>query len=166
MKKILTLVCSLMLGMGLTQAQVSQGQTAVGANLLYGSWNESLGAGIRFQYGIIDRLRAEVGVNHYFGRKHRSCWDVNLNAHYLLNVSNERFYFYPLAGINYTMTNDKRPTQDHPKGKGESNHIGINVGAGLEFEINEHFGANLEYRHTIIRKVDQGVVGLGVNYKF
>ena len=44
--------------------------------------------------------------------------------------------------------------------------MGLNVGAGVEYELNEHFGVNLEYRHTIIRKVDQGVIGLGVNYKF
>ena len=50
--------------------------------------------------------------------------------------------------------------------KGEENHVGLNVGAGMEYEINDHFGVNLEYRHTIIRKVDQGVIGLGINYKF
>ena len=166
MKKILTLVCAMMLGLGFAQAQVSQGETAAGVNLLFGSWNESLGIGARFQYGILDQLRTEVSVNHYFARKHRSCWDINLNAHYLLNVSNHQFYFYPLAGINYTMTNDKKKPDEYPNGKGESNHIGLNVGAGFEYELNDHFGVNLEYRHTIVRKVDQGVIGLGVNYKF
>ena len=48
----------------------------------------------------------------------------------------------------------------------ESNHVGLNLGAGLEYEISERWGVNLEYRHTIIRKVDQGVVGIGLNYKF
>ena len=55
MKKILTLVCAMVLGLGFAQGQVHQGQTAVGANLVYGSEIESLGLGARFQYGILDQ---------------------------------------------------------------------------------------------------------------
>ncbi len=159
MKKILTLVCAMMLGLGIGQAQVHQGQTAVGANLVYGSEIENLGLGARFQYGILDALRAEVGFNYFFEKHHTTWWDVNINAHYLLNLRNEQLYIYPLAGLNYTMKNDKIE-------KDEDNHIGLNLGAGIEYELTDHFGINLEYRHTIVRKVDQGVFGLGVNYKF
>ena len=167
MKKILTLVCTLLLGIGVGQAQVAQGETAVGVNLVYGSEIESLGTGARFQYGILDQLRAEVGFNYFFEHNHLSWWDVNLNAHYLLNLWNNQLYFYPLAGLNYSMTKLSSRTVDGVKvPSDEENHIGINVGAGVEYEINPHFGVNLEYRHTIIRKVDQGVIGLGVNYTF
>ncbi len=162
MKKILTIACALMLGMGIAQAQVHQGQTAVGANLVYGSEIESMGVGARFQYGVTDQLRAEVGFNYFFEHDHMSWWDVNLNAHYLVGLKNDQLYFYPLAGINYTMVDFKGELNE----KGEENHVGLNVGAGMEYEINDHFGVNLEYRHTIIRKVDQGVIGLGINYKF
>jgi len=162
MKKIFTLVCLMMLGMGVAQAQVHQGNTAVGANLVYGSEIESLGIGARFQYGILDQLRAEVGFNYFFEHNHMSWWDVNINAHYLVGLKSDRFYIYPLAGLNYTMVNYKGEKDP----KGEENHVGLNLGAGLEYEINDHFGVNLEYRHTIVRKVDQGVIGLGVNYKF
>lgn len=160
MKKILAIICTMMLGMGFAQAQVHQGETAAGVNLVYGSEIESLGLGARFQYGILDQLRAEVGFNGFFEHNHTSWWDVNINAHYLLGLWNEQLYFYPLAGLNYTMTKVKIDGSD------EENHIGMNVGAGVEYELNEHFGVNLEYRHTIIRKVDQGVIGLGINYKF
>ena len=162
MKKILTSVCALMLGMGLGQAQVHQGETAAGVNLLYGSEIESLGIGAKFQYGILDQLRAEVGFNYFFEHDHTTWWDVNLNAHYLLGLWNQQLYFYPLAGLNYTMTKVKVPGF----GSDEENHVGLNVGAGVEYDFNEHFGAILEYRHTIIRKVDQGVIGIGLNYKF
>lgn len=160
MKKILTIACALMLGMGFAQAQVHQGETAVGANLVYGSEIESVGLGARFQYGVTDQLRAEVGFNGFFEHDHMSWWDVNLNAHYLVALKSDQLYIYPLAGVNYTMVDFKH------EAKGEENHIGLNVGAGVEYEINDHWGLNLEYRHTIIRKVDQGVIGLGINYKF
>ena len=162
MRKILTIACMLMLGMGIAQAQVHQGETAVGANLVYGSEIESMGLGARFQYGVTDQLRAEVGLNYFFEHNHLSGWDVNINAHYLVGLMNDQLYIYPLAGVNYTMV-DYKGEQDM---KGEENHIGLNVGAGIEYELSERFGVNLEYRHTIIRKVDQGVIGLGLNYKF
>ena len=162
MKKILTLVCAFVLGIGAMQAQVHQGETAVGANLLYGSEIENLGVGARFQYGVLDQLRAEVGINYFFEKNHMSWWDVNINAHYLVGLWNEQLYIYPLAGLNYTMVDFKGDLNP----KGEENHIGLNLGAGIEYELNEHFGVNFEYRHTIIRKVDQGVFGLGINYKF
>jgi len=161
MKKILTLVCLLMLGVGIGKAQVHQGQSAAGIQMLYGTEIDNLGLGIRYQYGILDQLRAEVGFNYFFERKHRQWLDVNLNAHYLLGVWNQQLFLYPLAGLNYSMTKYKGDGQSD-----EENHVGLNVGAGAEFEINEHFGVNLEYRHTIIRKVDQGVFGIGLNYKF
>ncbi len=158
MKKIFTMICVLMLGIGAAQAQANQGETAAGVNLVYGS-DSHLGLGARFQYGVIDHLRGEVGFNFFFEQDHTTWWDVNVNAHYLVNLRNEQFFFYPLAGLNYTMKNDKRV-------EGEDNHVGLNLGAGLEYEISERWGVNLEYRHTIIRKVDQGVVGIGLNYKF
>lgn len=161
MKKILTLVCAMMLGMGFVQAQVHQGETAVGANLVYGTEIENLGVGARFQYGILDQLRAEVGLNYFFEKNHVTWWDVNLNAHYLVGLWNEQLYIYPLAGLNYTMTKLKVDGVSD-----EENHVGLNLGAGIEYELNEHFGVNFEYRHTIVRKVDQGVFGLGINYKF
>ena len=171
MKKILTLICALVLGMGVSQAQVHEAQTAVGANLVYGTEIKSPGVGARFQYGILDQLRTEVGFNYFFEHKHNSCWDVNINAHYLLNVWNQKLYIYPLVGINYTMMKYGRHTEiidgtSVEIGSDEDNHIGFNVGLGVEYELTEHIGVNLEYRHTIIRSVDQGVIGAGINYKF
>ena len=92
MKKIFTLVCVLMLGMGFAQAQVHQGETAVGVNLLYGSEIESMGVGARFQYGVLDKLRGEVGFNYFFEKDHVTWWDVNLNAHYLFGLWNDQLF--------------------------------------------------------------------------
>lgn len=167
MKKILTLVCALVLGMGVSQAQVREAQTAVGANLVYGTEIESLGVGARFQYGVLDQLRTEVGFNHFFEHNHTSCWDVNINAHYLLGVWEQKVYLYPIVGINYTMMKFGKHLEDNVEvPSDEENHIGLNVGLGAEYELTDHIGVTLEYRHTIVRKVDQGVIGLGLNYKF
>ena len=175
MKKFLSVVCLFMLGVGVGSAQVHDGETAVGANLVYGSEIESMGVGARFQYGMLDQLRVEVGFNYFFEHNHTTWWDTNVNAHWLINVLNDHFYVYPIAGLNYTMAKyetaeryeiENGETVKIPAGSYEENHIGLNVGVGAEYELNEHWGVNLEYRHTIMRKVDQGIIGLGVNYKF
>lgn len=192
MKKFLVIACALIMGMSIGQAQVRQGETAVGGNLSYGSEIKSMGIGARFQYGVMDQLRGEVGLNYFFEKDHTSWWDVNLNAHWLVNVWNNQLNVYPLAGLNYSMTTKKYDsytetttnkieefdengnlvireetnTETYPAHKDEDNHIGLNVGGGVEYELNERWGVNLEYRHTIIRKVDQGVFSVGINYKF
>ena len=82
-------------------------------------------------------------------------------ADYLVGLYKEKLYIYPLLGLNYTMATFE---DDHEKT--EKNHVGLNLGAGAEYEITEHIGVKFEYRHTIIRKVDQGIFTIGANYKF
>lgn len=184
MRKVLTFAFALILGMGIAQAQDAQGESAVGAKLLYGSEIKSMGLGVDFQYCVIDHLRAEVGFNYFFEHNHTKWMDVNLNAHYLVGLWNHQLFIYPLAGLNYTMTKVKYPesyeirTIETPSGEitegpvlipshsDEDNHIGMNVGAGVEYMLNDRFSASLEYRHTIVRKVDQGVFGFNIHYHF
>lgn len=161
MKKLFALIFASALSLG-ASAQINQGDVAAGVNLLYGSGIENLGFGARFQYTIIEQLRAEVEFDYFFKRKDKTWCDINLNAEYLLPLKNDVFYIYPIAGLNYTIMSMKEPDGS----KDEENHVGLNLGAGLEYCLNNKLSATLEYRHTIIRKVDQGVIGIGLNYRF
>jgi len=164
MKKILSLVaCLLTLGLGVANAQVYQGEMAAGAQLTYGTWSSSPGLGVRFQYAPWDHIRGSLEVDGFFKHDHKTCWDVNLNAHYVLNLWQERLRFYPLLGLNYTMTTHKWSERDPAD---EENHVGLNVGAGLEYGITDHLNAFFQYRHTIVRVVDQGIFAAGVTYRF
>lgn len=160
MKKLFAMIFVAVLALS-ASAQVYQGQAAAGLNLLYGSEIESMGIGARFQYAVIDQLRGQVEIDAYFKHNHTNWYDVSINAEYLVSLKNDVLYLYPIAGLTYSMVTYKELGV-----KDEENHVGLNVGAGLEYEINDHFAATLEYRHTIMRKVDQGVFALGVNYKF
>lgn len=180
MKKTLTLVLALILGMGICQAQDLQGESAAGVRLMYGTEIESLGLGIDFQYCVIDHVRGEVSFNYFFEHNHTNWMDVNLNAHYLVSLMDHKMFLYPLVGLNYTMAKVKFPASEdtyededgtlvidrQPSYSHEENHVGLNVGAGIEYKFNDHFSAGLEYRHTIIRKVDQGVFGVNLHYHF
>lgn len=161
MKKIFALIIAAIACIG-ANAQAYQGETAIGINLLYGSYTESLGIGGRFQYVPYDQIRAVAEFDYFTGHSGKNLCDININAEYLLAIKSDQLYLYPLAGLNYTMSSHKVDNGS----KVESNHIGLNLGAGLEYKVNEHIGVSAEYRHTIIRDVDQGVFAVGVNYKF
>ena len=172
MKKILALVCMALLSTAASFAQVEKGDVAAGVNLLYGSGIESMGLGAKFQYTIIDHVRAEVGFNYFFKKDFQSMWDANVNAHYLINVYQDKLFLYPIVGLCFASVSfDEKGAAKkwglEAEGKYDDvNRFGLNLGAGAEYLINEHIGITLEYRHTIMKKIDQGVFGIGANYKF
>ncbi len=164
MKKFLTFICAVMMGIGCAQADPAEsGNIAAGVNLNYGSYTKSFGFGIRGQYTFPKNFRGELTVNYFTKHDYKKAWDINLNAHYLVNLWQNRLYIYPLAGLNYTMaTVDAHDGND----KEEKNHMGLNLGAGAEFAITDHIDVLIEYRHTIERKIDQGVFTIGATYHF
>lgn len=166
MKKFIALICAAVIGIVAANADPSdRGNLAVGVHINYGNLTESFGFGVRGQYNIIDHLRGEFAFNYFSKHNHLRAWDLNLNAHYMVNLWNNRLYIYPLAGLNYTMA-----TWDAYEGnnyeKDEENHLGLNLGAGAEFAVMERLSTFIEYRHTIERKIDQGVFSLGATYRF
>lgn len=172
MKKIFALMSALVLGVATSMAQVEKGDIAVGGNLVYGSGIENLGFGARFQYTIIDHVRAEVGFNYFFKKNYQSMWDANLNAHYLISVYQDKLFLYPIVGLNFSsLSFDEKGAAKEFGAQAEDAHddinrFGLNLGAGAQYMITDNFGVTLEYRHTILKDIDQGVFGLGVNYKF
>lgn len=172
MKKILAITLAIVLGASAAMAQAYKGDVAAGVNLNYGSKIENLGLGAKFQYTIIDHLRAEVGFNYFFKKNYESMWDANLNAHYLINVYQEKLYLYPIVGLNFSsLSFDEKgfnkefgvdPNVEHD----DINRFGLNLGAGAQYQITEKIGIMLEYRHTILKDIDQGVFSLGASYKF
>jgi len=76
------------------------GQMAVGVNGAYGfsSNYKTFGVGAKFQYAFMKEFRAEASGTYFFKKDYVSAWDVNLNAHYLIPIS-EGVNVYPLAGL-------------------------------------------------------------------
>ena len=164
MKKFIALICAAIFGIGAANADPGESGTfAAGVNLNYGSLTKSFGFGIRGQYTFPKHFRGELTVNYFTKHDYKKAWDINLNAHYMVNLWQNRLYLYPLAGLNYTMMNeDAHDGHD----KDEKNHMGLNLGIGAQFAITDHISALIEYRHTIERKIDQGVFTIGATYNF
>ena len=164
MKRIMLLALGLVLGLAVASAQAHEpGEMAVGGLVVYGSDIENVGLGGFFQYCILEQVRGEAGYNFYFPKHDANFSEFNINAHYLLSLWEEKLYLFPIAGLNYSFTSLKDKILDHNY---EENHIGLNLGCGVEYQYDDHIGFTARYRHTLVRKVDQGVFELGACYKF
>lgn len=156
MKKYLALVIVVLIGVATASAQ--KGKMAVGGNLLYGTEINSVGLGAKFQYGILDHLRGEASFNYYFQNKGFRMWDLNANAHYLFDIT-EKFRAYPLAGL--TVVNKSYADVDD-----SITRFGLNLGGGCDYNINENWRVNAEFKYSIVSTIDQAVFSLGAVYKF
>lgn len=162
MKKLFALLAAAIISVGLAHAEAPhKGDISAGVHINYGNLTESLGFGIRGQYTFFDNFRGELAVNYFTKHKGWKAWDINLNAQYLIGLWSDKLFIYPMAGLNYTMATHKDDYYND-----EENHVGLNLGAGADYSITERVDIFLEYRHTIERKIDQGVFTLGATYRF
>lgn len=172
MKKILTIICAAILGIASASAQAEKGDVAIGANIVYGSEIKNMGVGFRVQYTPMDHVRGELGMNYFFQKDYVNMWDINLNAEYLINVYSQRLYLYPIVGLSFAKSSfdadkfRKDHEMDPDVKKFDDKAFGLNLGAGAEYKLTEHVGLTLEYRHSVMKDIDQGVFGIGANYKF
>lgn len=153
-------------------AFAQKGQKAVGLNLSYGSEISSFGIGAKGQYGFTDALRGEASFDYFFGESGSSMWDINANVHYLFPVA-KGIKIYPLAGLAYTnwktsYTDIEEEGNDWKEVETSSNEgkIGVNLGCGAQYDINDKWMASFEIKYQIISNFNQMVLGLGVAYKF
>lgn len=156
MKKILAIAIVAVMGCACAWAQ--KGQMAAGVNLLYGTEINSVGLGVKFQYGILERLRGEGSFNYYFRNNGFHMWDINANAHYLFPIT-EKFKAYPLAGL--TVVNKSYSRIDD-----SVTRFGLNLGGGCEYDVTSNIAVNFEFKYSIVSTIDQAVLGVGAVYKF
>ena len=132
-----------------------KGIKSVGLNLNYGTEIESFSLGVKYQQNITDEIRLEPSMNYYFENKGIDMFDVNFNAHYLFPMASN-IRIYPLAGLTFERW-------DIGKVK---NKLGVNLGAGAEFDIADQWMMNFELKYKIIKDFDQAAFSLGISYMF
>ncbi|MDL2305962.1 porin family protein [Bacteroides sp. OttesenSCG-928-D19] len=176
MKKLLLMVVVSLTTMGLFAQKDSK---AVGVNLGYGTEISNLGLGAKFQYGITDAIRAEASFDYFLKKDFLSMWDLNANVHYLFPVA-EKFKVYPLAGLTFTNWKmhgfdlgldygdwgDYLDDEDFEDDSSSTGKFGINLGAGVEYELTEKLTLSFEAKYQLISDFNQLVFGVGVAYKF
>lgn len=182
MKKLFLVLCVALIGMGSAFAQ--KGEQRVGLNLNYGTEVANAGLGAKYQYGLTDAIRLEGGFDYFFKKDGASMWDININAHYLFPFA-DKFAAYPLVGLTYShwkmdgygvdlgdtsglgsFGDDLDEFEEGMNSSESSSKFGVNLGAGIQYDINDKWAANFEIKYQLIGDYGQAVFGIGAIYKF
>ncbi len=129
---------------------------AVGVTHNYASEYNQHGLGVKLQAGLPHNLRLEPELIYSFERKDVSTLHVNLNLHYVVPVASS-FNLYPFVGLSYSHWNYIGPDDDH---------VGVNLGAGLEYDLGNDWSILGELRYQAIRSESQAITSIGVKYNF
>lgn len=163
MKKLLILFGALFLLLGNVQAQ--KGKQAIGFGLNYGTEIESLGIGMKYQYNLTNPLRIEPSFNYFFENDNISMLDLNVNFHYLCPIANN-VKIYPLAGVTFTNWMWDGGEVWGVDFDDNETRFGVNLGAGVEFNLNHNWTMNMEFKYQLVDDFDQGVFHIGAAYRF
>ena len=153
MKKLIVFICMMFFIMGSAFAQ--KGIQAFGVHLGYGSEIESASIGVKYQYNITNNIRLEPSANYFFEKKGIDMFDFNANAHYLIPTENN-IRLYPLAGLTFNRWDFGKVV----------NRLGLNMGAGAEFDVSDNLFVNMELKYQIVKDFDQAVFNVGLTYMF
>lgn len=157
MKKLLLSLAALCICTG---AFAQKGEKSVGLSFNYGSWIETLGFGLKFNYNITDNIRLAPNFTYFIKNNNANIWDINTDVNYLFRVA-PKFKIYPIAGLSLATWHLK-----YENVKTNETRFGLNLGAGFEYDITREWAVNFEIKYRIMSDIDQAVIGLGVLYKF
>ncbi len=160
MKKrlILSLLCAA--GISLA-ASAAGGDMALGVHLSNGSAMNQMGFGVKFQCELVDAFRMEPSFDYYFKHNNCSTWEINLNLHYVVDVTS-KFDVYPVAGLGYAHWS-------HDVGDNLSRNydrLALNLGGGADIALSRQVAFTGELRYQIMSDYSQFVPMVGVKYKF
>jgi outer membrane protein X len=157
----ITFVCNL-------YAQDQQGVLSFAGNLSYGTKIESLGLGVRAQYGLTENVRVSTEYKYYIDRHNLSAWGIALDAHYVFNAS-ESVALYPIGGVTvsrWTLDSGRSKLDGITHFKRSHNRPGINLGFGTQVEVAYNTFIQIEAKEALIKDYTQFVFSVGIMYQF
>lgn len=162
MKKIF-LSLAMVLGLASSVNAQSDSKMALGVNLNVGMGDSytNYGAGAKFQLKFAEHWRGEASFNYFLKKDYVSMWDINVDAHYLINTS--KVTIYPLAGVTL-----RAATASVMGFSTTDSNIGLNYGAGVEFPLSDSFKLNIEAKGVTTGGGwgTRGVFSVGAAYCF
>lgn len=168
MKKTLFIFAAFLIaGMGQLFAQDSK---RIGGQLIYGTDINSLGIGAIAEFPIAERMVISPSFSYYFPKDEgffkTSAFEINGNLNYAF-VEENSILFYGIGGINYTNLKLKANMSQVgiPNYSSSAGEIGLNLGAGANFDIGNNFLPFGEVKY-IISDFDRLVLAAGVKFNF
>ncbi len=161
MKKHLFLVIA---GLMILNCGIAQ-ERRLTALLGYGTQIENIGLGVGAELPIGDtKLVAAPSFVYYFAKEQysikTSIWEINANVNYHF-FSNGNVSVYGLAGLNYTQVKVKADLAYFGEMSASDGKIGLNIGAGVNFDLGKSFLPFAELKYAI-SDFDQLLLAAGV----
>lgn len=118
-----------------------------------------IGAGVTMP--LLESVDFAPTFNYYFADG-ATMFTVDADFHYNFDLD-ETWTIYPMAGLLWFHAS----TDDILDEKGEDyNKLGINIGVGARYNINERWAAIAEAKYQWVDGWDDTFFSIGVNYKF
>lgn len=158
MKKIVLVFALVILSVG---AYAQKGSTAIMPKIGYQTEFKRFLVGIEGRYSLDNNIRLAPDVSVLFPKDRVMGLDVNINVHYVVPLEGG-LSFYPLVGG--AMLNNRF----NPK-EGDSTSwtdFGLNLGAGLQYDITNDGYLNFEFKYTLKEDKDPAYFMLGYGIRF
>lgn len=149
--------------MSLAANAQEKGDKAVGASVVLGTGSyvgsgyTNIGVSGKFQYNILDRVRAEGVLTYFLKKDYVNMWDVSVNGHYLFPIS-ENMIVYPLAGVGVFGYKVHSWSSDPD--------LCVNLGGGIDFKLTDNLIFNAEAKYKIVNHWDRLVLSAGIAFMF
>jgi len=148
MKKLFLTLCVALFSVGAFAQE--KGDMAVGGSFNFNTDASMVGIGARYQYFIIDNLRADGEFTYYFKKSGTSMWTVLASANYLFNIG-DQFAVYPIAGLGFGHSSTDFEISDvdgHSHGvSGSTTDFIGQVGAGAQYFFTDKVGVNFDAKY-------------------
>lgn len=166
-KTLLALIASFLFLTNLS-AQDQEGLFSLGGNISYGSENDLIGFGARAQYGFTERIRGVAEYKYYLDRRDWSEWQINMDAHYLMEAS-RTVSLYPIVGLRYsrwTVDTNRNSQPVAERYKKSTSKLGANLGFGTQIELSYNIFLQLEPKYEINKYYSQFSGSVGLMFQF
>lgn len=167
--KLLVLIIALSASMTAfsASAQFVRGEKSFGPKVGYVTRNNSMSAGLAFQYSLSSVVRIAPEIGLIFRHENLSGLNIDVNVHLPINLNTKRCILYPIIGVNYTswglhsinVVNHKDVTE-------HSNSLGVNGGAGFEYRCNNSMKLALEAHYSLLRHYSTTHLQASIAYIF
>ncbi len=163
MKKNFVIACVVLVGIFKMNAQLAE-KSYLGSGIVYGSEVSGFGLGALGEFYLTDEISFSPQLQYFFpkrfaGGPRSSFWEVNTNLNYYFYRSSEA-QIYGLGGLNFANVSGTSNPFSSINAK-----LGLNLGVGANFEINESFTPFAEARY-VLSSYDQIVLFLGVKFNY
>jgi len=167
MRRILYVIVMVMTAIA---ARAEYGEMNVGSYYTRGFKSGMDGVGVSFKGYTSYNKRRVMSLEHYFKKDGLSCYVFNYESNYLIEVG-QRLRLFPASGISVAMWHSHGGYDESDAylrmDKKNKYKVGINLGAGAECLINEHWLIAVEGKYqSMFEMSNQFVLLAGVHYRF